>query len=554
MVGGWATDGTCSWDSADPRVVDYRLELVDAFPSCSSTCLVAGFDEQMLPIFSASNLSRTSPKRDIEALLLNARGDTLAAMAGKWAVCPTGARLPEPELLVWWPESWYEPVHERRRGNKIELFRGNFSREFKLLHTDPFHRALRSAGRGDSLAVYTRLLATIPGEEERLRVPVDPLFSAESGVAFTDRDRHFAVLTTDGGYHNVDTFYMLFAQEALTDGDDYPLLGIEDIEGGYRGMFAVDLLTGETLWKNRTGVTPVRTHAADLNGDGRDELIIQCYSPENGVSGAGTTDAGTSYVMCVDQSGNMLWKKRFVGGFIGTTAAVADVTGDGLPEVVVVCSSTRDMDMGHAAVLSPGGRTLAERSDLGGLYGITVADFNGDGADDIVTGGPDGTVLMLDGALEVVDSYSDTADFTRVPNWSSSSDTAPDIRESELEQLTRRVVPLASLDVDGDGDTEVVGLSTAFAHVRWRAHRRGTLRPPRGDLVVLNSCLEEEARAIVRPGTAGNDQVPFDAPASLKMNVYPVDTNGDGRRELLLSNGGRGLFVFEVQPEQSEAP
>jgi hypothetical protein len=230
---------------------------------------------------------------------------------------------------------------------------------------------------------------------------------------------------------------------------------------------------------------------------------------------------------------------------------VADVTGDGRPEVVVVCSSTRHMDMGHAAVLSPGGRTLAERSDLGGLYGITVADFNGDGADEIVTGGPDGTVIMLDGALEVVGSYSDTAYFMGVPNWYSSRDTVPDIREAELEQLTRRVIPLASLDVDGDGDIEVIGLSTAFAHVRWRAHRRATLRPPRGDLIVLDSNLTEEARAIVRRGQFGDSDVPFDAPASLKLNMYPVDLDGDGARELLLSNRGRGLFVFGVQPAGS---
>jgi hypothetical protein len=554
VVGGWTTDGSCSWDGPNPRVGDYELKLRSVFPPCSSPWLIAGFDEQTLPIFSASHLSYTEPERDIAALLFDARGDTLAELRGKWGVCPTGVLLPEPELLIWWPECWPEPVHERRRGSKVDLFRGNFSREIKLIHTDPFHRALRAAGRGESLAVYTRLLAGVPGREERLREPVDPLFSADGGVAFTDGDRHFAVLVTDGGYHNVDTFYMLFAQEALTDGNDYPLIGIEDIEGSYRGMFAVDLLNGETMWKDRTGVTPVRTHAADLDGDGSDELIVQCYSPENGVSGAGTTDAGTSYVLCLDQLGNVLWKKRFVGVHIGTTAAVADVTGDGRPEVVVVCSSTRDADMGHAAVLSPSGRTLAERSDLGGLYGITVADFDGDGSDEIVTGGPDGRVIMLDGALDVVASYSDTAYFTRVPNWSSSRDTIVDIRDAELEQLARRVIPLASLDIDGDGELEIVGLSTAFAHARWRAHRRGTLRPPRGDLVVLDSGLSEEARAVVRAGDFGASDVPFDAPASLKLNIYPVDLDGDGSRELLLSNRARGLFVFEIEPAGSESP
>jgi len=548
IVGGWATDGTCYFDAPNPPAGDdYELELVDVFPGCSSPYLIAGFDEQGLPIISVSHITNTKPDRTISAWLFNARGETLAVLEDKWAVCPTGALLPEPELLVWWPKSWDKRVHDERiAAHRVDLFRSNFSRDFKLIHTNSFERALKAAWRGDSLAVYTRLLATVPGEEERLRVPVDPLYSADGGIAFTDGDRHFAVLKTDGGFHNVDRFYMLFAQLALSAGTEYPLLSIEDIEGGHRGIFCVDLDKGETLWTNRMGVSSVRTHAADLNGDGIDELLVQCYSPENGVSGAGTTDAGTSYVLCLDQSGNVLWRKRFVGVHIGTTAAAADVTGDGCPEVVALCSSTQHMDMGYASVLSGSGRTLAERSDLGGLYGLAVADFNGDGADEIVTGGPDGSIVMLDGDLTVVASFTDTVDFTRVPNWSSGNGTVPDIRDIKLEQLFRRVIPYAAFDIDGDGDIETLCLSTAWAHERWRSHRRNTLTPPRGDLVVLDSALEEEARVVIRPAEWGLARAPFDAPASLKTDIFPVDMDGDGTREILLSNGIRGLYVFKV--------
>ena len=54
----------------------------------------------------------------------------------------------------------------------------------------------------------------------------------------------------------------------------------------------------------------------------------------------------------------------------GTTAAVADVTGDGLPEVVVVCASTRDADVGHAAVLA----------DVGFFPRADLDDFNKTGS------------------------------------------------------------------------------------------------------------------------------------------------------------------------------
>jgi len=552
-VGGWSTGGTNYFEPANPSAgAGYGLELVTVFPKGSSPQLIAGFDDEGLPIVSASHLTDTRPERALSAHLFDARGDTLAVLEDRWAVCPTGARFPDPELLIWWPESWYQRVHESRMDEHlVDRFRWNYSHDFKLVHPNALHRALRAAWRGDSLSIYTRLLALVPGEAERLRIPVDPLYTGEGGVAFTDGSRHLAIIKTDGGYHNVDTFYMLFDQTALASGSDYPLISIDDIEGGYRGIFCVDLDSGETLWKIRTGASPARPHVADLDGDGVDEIIVQCYSPENGVSGGGTTDAGTSYVMCLDQSGNILWKKRFVGVHIGAMAAVADVTGDGRPEVVAVCSSARYTDMGYASVLSPGGRTLAERSDLGGLYGLVVADLDGDGASEIVAGGPDGSVVMLDGSLDVVAGFVDTVDFLRVPNWSSTRATVPDIRALEVEQLYRQTMPLAAFVVDGDGDIETIALSTAWANVRWKAHERRTLTPPRGDIVILNSSMEEEARLVIRAYEPDLRLVPFDAPASLKIDAYPVDMDGDGVREVLVSNGARGLYVIKVKPAGS---
>ena len=554
-VGGWSTGGTNHFESANPPAGDgYELELVSVFPKCDSPQLVAGFDDQGLPLVSASHLTDTRPERALSARLFDSQGDTLVVLDGRWAVCPTGASRPDPELLIWWPETWYQRVHESRiEGHEIDRFVWNYSHSIKLARPDAFEHALETAAAGDSLCFYTRLLAAVPGEDERLRIEVDPLYTGEGGIAFTDGDRHLAVIKTDGGYHNVDTFYMLFDQEDLASGGDYPLISISDIEGGYRGIFCVDLDSGETLWKARMGASPARPHVADLDGDGIDEIIVQCYSPENGVSGTGMTDAGTSYVICLDLSGNILWKKRFVGVHIGAMAGVADVTGDGRNEVVTVCSSARFMDMGYASVLSPNGRTIAQSSDLGGLYGLVVADFDGDGTSEIVAGAPDSSVVMLDGNLEVVAGFTDTVSFRRVPNWFNKRMVVPDIRELELGYLHQRVMPLAAFDVDGDGDIETIALSTAWANVRWSAHERATLTPPRGDIVVLNSRMEEEARLIIRGDDSDLRRVPFDAPASLKIDAYPVDMDGDGTRELLVSNGARGLFVLRVKPEGSES-
>ena len=549
-VGGWSTDGTWFRDEANPTATDgARLELSGVLPGSDGGHFVAGTDERGRPVFACTRVSRTRPLRSISSMLVSAEGDTLALVPDRWYICPTGVRWPEPEVLAWWPESWYEPASRQLRGDRVQLFRHNYAREFKILHYDHFMRALRHAARGESLAVYTRLLAVVPGEEERLRMAVAPLLTADAGLSFTDGDRHLALLMTDGGYHNVDTFYMLFAQKSTSGAHEIPLLGISDIEGGYRGVFAVHLDTGEDLWTARTGVTPVRVCAADVNGDGLDEFVVQCYSSENGASGGGTTDAGCSYVFCLDNWGNVLWKKRFPGVHIGAYAAVADVAGDVRPEVVVVCSSGRDPEMGYAAVLSGDGTEIAARSDLGGLYGIAVADFLRGGKSEIVAGAPDGVVLMLDGGLNVVASYADTVDYTAIPDWVSGDETIPDIRAADPEQCYRRLVPFAAFDYDGDGDIETMSISTAWANVEWMSRGRKSCFPPRGDLVVLDSSLREEGRCLIRCGEWGNRLPPGDPPASLKSSMFPIDMDGDGVMEVVFSNDDRGLFVFGAASE-----
>jgi hypothetical protein len=556
VAGGWSTDGASYYATPNPPAGEgYRLELTDVLPSGGSGYCVAGFDgDTGLPIIAAGYLTNTRPEREISTLLFDAGGDTLDVLQGKWLVCPTGARLPDPELLVWWPQSWFQKVHpERVSSHRIDIFRRNYSQDFKLLHMNALERALDAASKGDSLSIYSRLQALVPGEEERLRILVDPLYSAEGGAAYSGHGRRFAVVETDGGYYNIDTYYMLFAQHALSTGNEYTLLGIDDIEGGYRGLYCVDLSTGDKTWTDRTGASPVRTHAADLNGDGTDEIIVQCYSPENSVSGNGMTDAGTSYVLCLDQSGNILWKTRFVGVHLGAMAAAANVTRDASQEVVAITSSTQYPDMGSVVLLSPNGRTIASRSDLGGLFGLVAADLTGDGWSEIVAGAHDGTVLMLNDDLDVIASFTDTADFAREPGWTSRGATVPDVREAGVREVDGCVMPLAAFDLDGDGDVEIITLSVGWAETRWSDNNLGTLTPPRSDLVVLNSSLEEEARVVMRENELGIDKPPFDAPASLKVRLYPADMDGDGVRELLLSGGSRGLFVFKVVPSGSRA-
>jgi hypothetical protein len=132
----------------------------------------------------------------------------------------------------------------------------------------------------------------------------------------------------------------------------------------------------------------------------------------------------------------------------------------------------------------------------------------------------------------------------------SSKDTLPDVREAEPQQCYKRVVPLASFDVDGDGRKEILGLWTAWANMIWASTRRGSYFAPRSDMIVLSDDLKEESRASVRVGDFGIDWPPTEAPASLKTHIFTADLDGDGAGEVLLSNGMFGFYIYRTRAGQ----
>ncbi len=89
------------------------------------------------------------------------------------------------------------------------------------------------------------------------------------------------------------------------------------ITGSFRGIIAIDPVAGHACWVRPMGVTTMPFVVADINGDGLDEFVLSSYSPENGVSFSGMTDAGTAYVICLDWYGNVLWRRPFYGEYRG---------------------------------------------------------------------------------------------------------------------------------------------------------------------------------------------------------------------------------------------
>ncbi len=130
-----------------------------------------------------------------------------------------------------------------------------------------------------------------------------------------------------------------------------------------RPQFVRQIATGETGWFSSPGLV-------DLNGDGRLEIVAPFYS-----------------TFVYDAKGHLLAKGTRTAGRVYAPEVVADLDGDGRPEIVVGGSGTvaaydyrkgrLRLEAGWPASVRSGGQTPEVR-------GLAAADLNGDGRVEVV--------------------------------------------------------------------------------------------------------------------------------------------------------------------------
>jgi hypothetical protein len=265
-----------------------------------------------------------------------------------------------------------------------------------------------------------------------------------------------------------------------------------------------------------SGGSPNSAVVADVNGDGKLDLIVANYYSEsqcgpNGSVGVllGNGDGTFQTAVCYSS-----------GGIEPTSVAVADVNGDGKPDMLVanVCAGSNcSMFGGDGAIgvlLGNGDGTfqaaVTYSSGGGDATSVAVADVNGDGKLDLLvanscdTSGnscnndppPDGSVSVLlgngDGTFQPAVSYDSGG---------------------------KKTISMAVADINGDG---------------------------RPDLLVANQCAATSSSCYASlPGSAdvllGNGDGTFQAAVTYSssgeaMSVAVADVNGDGKPDLLLAN------------------
>ncbi len=252
-------------------------------------------------------------------------------------------------------------------------------------------------------------------------------------------------------------------------------------------------------------------------------------------------------------------------GYNPYTLAVADVNGDGKPDLIIVNEGTNSGDGSVGVLLGNGDGTFQSpvSYDSGGGYGyaVFVADVNGDGKPDIITGNgcakgtscsPEGSVGVLlgngDGTFQPAVSYS-----TGGYSLYGSSVAVADLRgkgKMDIVVANDNASTVGVLLGKGDGtfaaavtysSTGDGATSVAVADVN------GDGKP---DLVVTNFCPSSGCGtsypypngvvAVLLGNGDGTFQnaVAYGAGGASSYGVALADVNGDGKTDILTANCG----------------
>lgn len=126
------------------------------------------------------------------------------------------------------------------------------------------------------------------------------------------------------------------------DGDREMLIILQSIyPEDPRGMVCFDFDSRQLVWEYYSGAVIDSAIFQDLNGDGRLEIILSTFAAYNNIQYNGTGD-NFSYVIVLNGQGREVWRQTVGGSMTYARTAAADLDEDGKYEIVVASESYRE--------------------------------------------------------------------------------------------------------------------------------------------------------------------------------------------------------------------
>jgi len=309
------------------------------------------------------------------------------------------------------------------------------------------------------------------------------------------------------------------------------------------------------------GYGAISVAVADVNADGKPDLVVA----NNCGNSSGCKSEGTLGVLLDNGDGTFQTAVTYdSGGYGATSVAIADVNGDGKPDLLVVnaCGiSNCDSSSTVGVLLGNGDGTFQTAVTYGSggysAWAVAVADVNGDGRPDLVVANKcdgsscsNGTVGVLlgngDGTFQTAVTYGSGGFYAQ-------SVAATDVNgDGKLDLLVANncvssgdcsngTVGVLLGNGDGTFQTAVNYSSGGYEAVSAAvADVNGDGKP---DLIVANDCSNSNCDSSSTVGVlVGNGDGTFQAAVTYgsggfyAQSVAIADVNGDGNPDLVVAN------------------
>lgn len=219
--------------------------------------------------------------------------------------------------------------------------------------------------------------------------------------------------------------------------------------------------------------------------------------------------------------------------------AVTDVNGDGYSDIIAAC------ELGHLIYLqNPGEDARTSRwqriippvvRGRGSYIRVFFADFNMDGRPEVVA------------ANKGAQSPNPRTSQLNAISWFEISGDPLDASSWIEHELTRVRIPINSqpVDLDGDGDLDVVGGSRGEQRIMWFENTG------EAEIRFVEHRIEIDGSALDVDPQAGEEQ--SNVPARVTgFNLDFVDLSGDGRLDIVIVESRNNLVWLEQPPDAAE--